>query len=214
MIKKHSKNTELMAEALGDYIFNRANMIVADLEQNKELKEVLSEFNNLPKLKRLLDFYIVNFWLASFACELYYENDDFKKVCESIEKSIYKSLSSYEQSNKILGLTLKDFVKDEEELAAFHREYPVSAETNVNFSVLLDILITKRFFDYNSTLSFEDASLGLQRRLRYFCQHIFGKAYSESPDCVVLLMPIFGVMLSSTCSAFLEYIGKVEAQIG
>ena len=73
-----------MAEALCDYIFNNANKIAADLERNEELKEAAAEFNNLPKLKRLLDFYIVNFWLASVACQEYYEHGDFQKICDGI----------------------------------------------------------------------------------------------------------------------------------
>ena len=212
MDKRHAKNTDLMAEALGDYIFNKANKIIVDLEYKEEFKEAATEFNKLPKLKRLLDFYIVNFWLASDACELYYEHDDFEKICEGIEEGIYESLESYEKSNQILGLTLKDFIKDRQESTLFYREYPVSDETKVNFRVLLSILIPKRFSDYHSTLSFKDETVGLQRRSEYFCHHIFGKENSVSPDRFIL-MPIFALILSSTFSAFLEYIDKLEEKI-
>lgn len=213
MDKKHSKNTELMAEALGDYIFNRANRIVANLEQKKELKEAASEFNNLPRLKRLLDFYVINFWLASIACEEYYEHDDFVKICEGVEDSIYKSLESYERSNQILGLTLKDFVKDQEELECFYREYPVGEETKVNFRVLLSILITKRFFDYHSTLTL-DQSYKWVKLSEYFGQHVFGKEDSQKFDLIVFRISAHLIfILSSTFLAFLEYIDKFEKQV-
>ena len=213
MNKKHSKNTELTAEALDDYIFNRANKIVADLEQNREFKEAVTEFNRLPKLKRLFDFYVINFWLASVACELYYEHDDFQKICEGAEEGIIKSLESYEKSNQILGVTLKEFVKDKNELALLYREYPVGAETVIGFRALLAIIIPKRFSDYHSTLSFKDESVGLQRRSQYFCQHVFGKEYSDSPNCALILAPIFAMILASTLLAFSDYIVKMEQQI-
>lgn len=213
MYKRPAKNTDLIAEALGDYIFNKANKIVVDLEYNEKFKEAATEFNKLPKLKRLLDFYIINFWLASVACELYYEHDDFQKICEGIEEGIIKSLESYGKSNQIFGVTLREFVKDKDELVLLYREYPVGVETRIGFRALLAILIPKRFSDYHSTLSFKDESVGLQRQSQYFCQHIFGKEDSESPDCILILAPIFALILTSAFLAFSEYIDKLEDKV-
>ncbi|MEK7849355.1 MAG: hypothetical protein AAB213_00830 [Candidatus Omnitrophota bacterium] len=212
MIKKHSKNTDLMVEALGNFIFDTTNEDVHTFEHNEKFKEIAVIFNKLPKLKRLLDFYIINYWEASVACKLYYEHDDFQKICTGVEDAIYKSLESYEKSNEILGFTLKDYVKDGEELSVFYREYPVGEETKVNFRVLLDILIIRRFFNYDSTLSCKDESQGLLRRSRYFCQHIFGKEESDSFDCVLILAPVFALMSSSTFAACTELIDKLENQ--
>ena len=209
--RHHSKSTGLMAEALGDYIFNRANKIVVDLEYDEKFKEMAmaTEFNKLPRLKRLLDFYILDFWLASVACEDYYEHDDFQNICEGIEEGIIKSLESYGKANRILGVPLREFVKDKDELALLYREYPVDAETTIGFRALLAILIPKRFSDYHSTLSYKDGSIGLQRRSQYFCQHIFGKEYSNSYDGMIVAAS-FGLISSITFSAFSEYISELE----
>jgi len=60
--KKHPKNTEFIAEALGHLIFKMADKDIYDLEHNEEFKESAAEFNKLSRLKRLLDLYIIYFW--------------------------------------------------------------------------------------------------------------------------------------------------------
>jgi len=215
MEKKKAKNTGLIIEALGYFIFEISNKDVDDIENNEKLQEVATGFNKLSKLKRLLDFYIINFWLATLACNEFYEHDDSQKICDEVENGIVESLSSFEQANNIYGqngLTLKEFVKDEDELILFYREFPIGEETKVNSRVLLDILPTKRFFDYNSTLTM-DPNFRWEAVVRHFGKHIFGKKVAEEPNYILGLGPMFAVMLASTFCKFMEYIVEVEKQI-
>lgn len=55
----------------------------------------------------------------------------------------------------------------------FYRRFPVEDETKVNSPVLLDILVTKRLFDYNSTLRL-DLSQQVQKVPSLFYKHVFG----------------------------------------
>lgn len=201
-----------MIEALGDYIFNNANKTIAYLEGNEKLKEVATEFNELSDLKRRFDFYIINFWLASVACELYYEQDDFQKICEGIEEGIIESIESYGKSNLMLGVTLKEFVKDKEELFQLCQEYSVGAETVIGFRALLAVLIPKRFSDYHSTLSIEP-NFKWESVAMHFGKHIFGKKITDSPSYMLGLGPAFAIILSSTLNSFSEYIIEVERRI-
>ncbi len=204
--KKHPKNIELTAGTLGHFIFDKAYKDVCALECNENFKE--TAFNKLPKLKRLFDLYIIYFWKVSLACEMYYEHNDFQKICATIEEDIYTSLNSYEESNQILGLTLKDFVKDKKELEAFCKECPVpiGGETKVRFQDLLNFLLPKRFSDYHSTVSCENLSIGFSRQVGYFCQHVFGEQVPYLFDCQLY----FPSMLSSTFVESETLIYKME----
>lgn len=204
---KKSKNAELVAAALCDFIFMRTSKDIAELEHNEQFKEIAIEFNNLPPLKRLLDIWIMYFWLVSIECQWHYEKEDFNKICKMIEDNIYERLEYHEKSDHIHSLTLKDFVKDPQELEAFYSEYPVSDQTKVNFRVLLSILIPRRFLNYNSTLSYEDQSQGFLGRVLSFCQHVFGS--DKSTFNGLLIFPsIFTAMSISS----MEFIKEVESK--
>ncbi len=199
-----------MAEAICHFIFTLADDSVCSLENKEDFKETAVEFNKFPRLKRLFDIYIISFWQASVTCELHYEHDDCQEICKGIEVGLYKSLEAYEETNQIHGLSLKDFVKGQEELVSFKRECTVGEEARVSFKVLLDILLTRRFFDYQSTLPFD--AFFAERLSRCFWQHVFGKEREEDWD-MICLEATFGLMLASTDLALSEYIIKIEEQV-
>src|SRR3989338_2356326 len=129
MNKKICKNIDLIADGIGTFIFETTNKIISDLESNEKYKEAAEKFNNLPRLKRLFDFYIMNFWVVSTILEFYYEYDDFEKICEKIEAGIDKSLYEYTKNNTIMGVVLKDFIKDDEEKALIIRRISSDIKT-------------------------------------------------------------------------------------
>jgi len=218
MNKKQCKNIDLIVEKLVTFIFERTNEIISDLESNEKFKEVAEKFNKLPRLKRLFDLCIMNFWVVSSVLELYYEHDDFEKICEKVEIGVGKSLHTYAEKNKIMGVVLKDFIKDDEEkallirnisseLEALNISNPIGDDTKLSLNTIYEIVHPKRFVDYNSIYLLPNPSVGKMRLSFYFGQHIFGKKASEEYD-VVVLGTIFTLINSITnieCSKVINY---------
>ena len=152
MNKRKSLNIRVTAVALTDFIFQNAERTIIDFEKSEEFKQASEEFNSQPRLKRMLDFCILYFWTITIACEGYYEHDVFVKICDIVKGNIFERFSEFEKDYKIFGVVLKDYVRDKDELVLFYRNYTLGDETVVGFNVLLDTLITKRLFDYNSAL--------------------------------------------------------------
>jgi hypothetical protein len=208
--KRKSNNPDAAILALSTFIFGSAKNSMIDFEQREELREIAKEFNAQPFLKRFLDFTILYFWSTTTSCELYYEHDDFLKICDGIEKNIFERFSEIEKDQKIFGLVLKDFVKDKDELALFYRQFPIDDETKVNFNVLLDILVNKRLFDYNSTLQF-DLAQQVKKVPSLFFKHIFGKTeYEYEKRENIMLHACLSVYISATGLSCSKIIVEVE----
>ncbi|MFH1202093.1 MAG: hypothetical protein V1674_04300 [Candidatus Omnitrophota bacterium] len=210
MKKQKSNNPNAAIIVLSSFILQSAESSRKDFEEREELKEISKDFNAQPFLKRFLDFSILYFWKATIACELYYEHDDFLKICDGIEKNIFKRFSVIETELGSSGLVLKDYVKDKDELALFYRNFPVEDETKVNSPVLLDILITKRLFDYNSTLRL-DLAQQVQKVPSLFFKHVFGIAEYEYEKLEnTMLHACLAVSISSFSSACAKLITEIE----
>ena len=220
MNKKACKNIDLMADGLGNFIFESTNKIISDLESNEKYKEAAEGFNSLPRLKRLFDFYIMNFWVVSTILEFYYEYDDFEKICEKIEIGIDKSLCEYTKGNNIMGVVLKDFIKDGEEksiiirrisseIQALDTSSVIGDDTMLGLHVIYEIVCPNRFIYYNSTLSL-DPYVGAMRLVSYFGKHIFGKEASERYEYVAVLGPIFAIIKSMTYATCIDVIKLLE----
>ena len=210
MNKQKSNNPDAAIIALSSFILQSAENGRMDFEEKEELKEISKELNTQPFLKRFLDFSILYFWVATIACGSYYEHDDFLKICDGIEKDIFRRFSDIETELELIGLVLKDYVKDKDELALFYRRFPVEDETKVNPPVLLDILITKRLFDYNSTLRL-DLSQQVQKVPSLFFKHVFGIAEYEYEKLEnTMLHASLAVYISSFSSACTKVISEIE----
>ena len=208
--KRRPNNPDAIILALSTFIFENAESSIVDFEQKDELKEVSKEFNAQPFLKRFLDFSILYFWAATIACESHYDHEDFLKICDGIEKNISKRFSEIEKEQEILGVVLKDYVKDKDELALFYRQFPVDNETKVNFNVLFEILITKRLFDYNSTLPLNSV-WQIQKTASYFCKHVFGRTEFEYEHLEnTVLHATFTIHRSSFSLACTKLIVEIE----
>lgn len=215
MNKKPLKNPELTAESLSRFIFDTAQKDVYELEHNNHWGEVILErirlvittekapeiaeglpieFNKLPSLKRLLDLCIIYFWQVSKECQWIYEENDFQKICAMIEDRIYDRFEAYEKTNKILGVTLKEFVKDGKELATFYEECRIDGNTRVGFRALLSILFPMRFIDYNST-----SVVDIHKRIEYFCQHAFGSTDTVYMFECLSTFPLIFSSISVSC---------------
>ncbi|MEK6528788.1 MAG: hypothetical protein AABZ36_07915 [Nitrospirota bacterium] len=96
MNKRKSNNPAAAIIALSSFILQSAENSRVDFEQKEELKVISKELSAQPFLKRLLDFSILYFWAATTTCESYYEHDDFLKICDGVEKDIFKRFSEIE----------------------------------------------------------------------------------------------------------------------
>ena len=199
--------------ALSSFVLQSAENSRMDLEQKEELKDISRELNAQPFLKRLIDFSILYFWATTIACESYYEHEEFLRICDGIEKDIFKRFSEIENELELNGLVIKDYVKDKDELVLFYRRFPVEEETRVNSPVLLDILITKRLFDYNSTLHL-DLSQQVQKVPSLFLKHFFGMTEYEYEKLEnTMLHATLSVFISSFSLACAKVIDEIEKSV-
>ncbi|MFY9402881.1 MAG: hypothetical protein WAQ07_05695 [Candidatus Omnitrophota bacterium] len=203
MNKRNSNNLDTIIMALSTLVFESAKKFVIDIEQSEKLKDIAKELNSQPFLKRMLDFTILYFWVTTISCELYYSHDEFMKICSGVEKNIYEGFSKIEEEQKIFGLVLKDYVTDKDELVLFYRQFPVGDETKIGFNVLLEVILNKRLFDYNSVLHL-DLSQQSKKVSSLFLKHAFGKKEYEYEKlenimlhaCLAVNISAFGLLCS------------------
>lgn len=92
----------------------------------------------------------------------------------------------------------------------FYRRFPVEDETKINSPVLLDILITKRLFDYNSTLRL-DFSEQAQKVPSLFFKHVFGTTEYEYEKLEnTILHASLAVYIQSFSIACTKVIAEIE----
>lgn len=212
--KKISKGSEIvihyLAELIGSFVNN--DMHILETQQSFPA-EVVEKFNNQPALKRLFDFYIVEFWLASFSCGLYYEVSARDEICEGIGKKIGLVLEKHRNSQFLI---IKDFIKDKDELSSIYRECPEGIDENarVNFNVLLDGVLLRRFVDYNDAIS-RGQAFNFFMVARYFYKHIFGidPKLDSNPALSVLLVMFLTKMFSGRIAPYFELIAELEKEI-
>lgn len=190
-LKKQAKNIDKTVEVLFSFAHEFATKMVKEIETDKFYETIGKKFNDQPAIKRQIDIMVINIWLASLSVRLYYEEIDSKKIINKLVADLYKNYEIYEnkmiEKGELLTIPLKDFfIKDKDELDVFCQQYNFKEVTMTNFLTILDVIIPKRFTDYENarfkSQSYgvkEIAGLNMVAVAQCFNKHIYGEEVGD-----------------------------------
>jgi len=217
--EQSSRNPDLAARVLSEFIVEQTLQNSAYLElflesDKKNESETSVKLEEQLPLKRGLDLYVINLWLATFVCKNYYKEEEFEKIYNNLLSfSLSPDSSMFKESQEDYEYTLKDFVKDKDELAIFYNKYGLDEDGKANLVTLVKGVLAKRFIDYNYAAQQGNAP-NFSRVASYFYKHIFGKESEDGDlDSAIFIGVFLSAIFSANAEVYLDFIDKLEKDI-